>query len=127
MYKLNDYRKIKEIFKNHHVGLGLGPSRLTESGERKLKLLEKREAFSKNIKILNQEKLQHQKYYRPNNVKKISQREKAWEFAKSIKLPKKKDAYKSVFISKNEEKLENDVEFYSKKHKEYLEKIKKIL
>lgn len=126
MYKLNDYRRIKEIFRNN-VGLGLGPSRLTESEEKKLKLLEKREAFSKHIKILNQEKLQNQKYYRPKDIKKASQREKAWEFAKGIKLPKKKNAYKSVSISKNEEKIESDVEFYAKKHKEYLEKIKKLL
>ncbi len=103
---------------------------MNESQEKKLKFIEKRDAFAQQIKILNQIKFERQKYQQPKEYKKISQRQKALEFAKNIQLPRKKNQIHFVSISpkeKNIDKEVNELEFYAKKHKEFIEKIKKLI
>lgn len=137
LYSLKDYREIKKNFdfiKGIEKG-GLGPYIKDGKWNERKMLVEKMLKFSHDVKVINTAKIT--KYYEDSMSKQtslyqykkdldLSARQKGWEFANNIEIPKinkKKNNQFDTILEK--EDLEDTLEFYEKRHKELSKKIEK--
>jgi len=134
LYTLKDYKEIKKNFdfiKGVERGC-LGPSIKDEKWLERKKLTEKMMRFSHDVKVINTSKIA--KYFEDSVDKEkssynrnlnLSTRQKAWEFAKNIEIPKQKKTKQNFETILEKDDLEDTLEYYEQRHRDLAQKLEK--
>lgn len=134
LYTLKEYKEIKKNFdftKGIEKG-GLGPSVKDEKWKERKKLVERMKKFSHDVKIINTSKIA--KFFEESVAKennsyqtKLNQstRQKGWEFAKNIHLPKTRRIKDDIETILEKEDLEETLEYYEQKHRDFSKRLEK--
>jgi len=134
LYSIKDYEEIKKNF-NFIIGIekgGLGPCRKDDKWNEKQKLIDKMMKFSHDVKVINTSKIvkyleesvtKEQSFYNKNLN--VSKRQKGWEFAKNIELPKTYKKQQKMERIMEKDDLEDTLEFYEQRHIDLSKKVEK--